>query len=199
MGRRLGVSREWISKIENGREAMGELIQIKLHKIELEIADGGTAESEATSRGTSVGEGRPKSNGRIIPVTEQLRTISVISWAHAGEAGTYEQIPDDEQDKIVTASSDPKAFAVTVEGESMIPGYMPGDRVVVAPSRPPRNGRPVVVKLADDGILLRLFHRLNAHTIRLTSLNPEIYPPTDLTDGQYRWCWPVEEQIRKHF
>ncbi len=141
----------------------------------------------------------PRPDGRIIPVTEQLRAIRVVSWAHAGEAGTYEQIPEHEQEQIVTASSDPKAFAVTVEGESMTPDYKPGDRVVVAPSRVPRNGRPVVVKLADDGILLRLFHRVNPRTIRLTSLNPDIYPPTDLREGEYRWCWPVEEQIRRHF
>ena len=37
MGKRLGVSREWISKIENGREEMGELIQIKLARIEQDI------------------------------------------------------------------------------------------------------------------------------------------------------------------
>lgn len=34
MGRRLGVSREWVSKLETGREAPSELMQYKLREIE---------------------------------------------------------------------------------------------------------------------------------------------------------------------
>lgn len=37
MGRRLGVSREWVSKLERGREEPSELLQIKLQKIEAEL------------------------------------------------------------------------------------------------------------------------------------------------------------------
>ena len=195
MGRRLGVSREWISKIERGHKEMGELIQLKLQQIEHTLAGQGAA---ASVKPGHTATGIP-SNARIVPVTDNLRTIPVLSWAHAGHAGTYEQIAEHEQEQILTASTDPKAFAVTVEGESMMPGFMPGDLVIVAPSRLPRNGRPVVAKLADDGVLLRLFHRVDARTIRLTSLNPDIYPPTDLKAGDYRWCWPVEEQIRRHY
>lgn len=126
-----------------------------------------------------------------------LRFVPVISWTHAGEAVAYEQIPQHEQERVSTMSTDPRAFAIIVEGESMLPDFKPGDRVIVAPSREPRNGKPCVIKLMDDGVLLRVFHRVNSTTVRLTSLRPDIYPSTELKLGEYRWCWPVEELNRR--
>ncbi len=190
---RLLISRNYLSLVESGKKQGSVKLLTALHRLRLEVEkDESLAEAQAPS-------GKPAPNGRIVPATEGLRTIPVLSWAHAGEAVAYEQIAEHEREKVFTASTDPKAFAVIVEGESMLPDYKAGDRVIVAPSRTPRNGRPVVIKLADDGVLIRLFHRINPRTIRLTSLNPEIYPPTDLLEGQYHWCWPVEELIRKLF
>ncbi len=198
MAARLFCSRNYLAQVETGAKEPSQRLLQFLESLAAAVLPENTnqpslvvAENQAPYRA--------EPNGRIVAVTEKLRAIRVVSWAHAGEAGSYEQIPDDEQEQIVTASSDPKAFAVTVEGESMLPDYKPGDRVVLAPSRLPLNGRPVVVKLADDGILIRLYHRIDAKTIRLTSLNPDIYPARDLKIGEWRWCWPVEEQIRRHY
>ena len=128
---------------------------------------------------------------------EPVRYVPVVSWTHAGEAVAYEQIPLHDQERVATMCTDPRAFAITVEGESMLPDFKTGARVIVAPSRDSRNGKPCVTKLADDGVILRLFHRVNAGTIRLSSLRPEIYPGLDLKPGEFRWCWPVEELNRK--
>ncbi len=141
----------------------------------------------------------PASDGRIVQITEKLRPIPIVSFAHAGEAATYEQLAAHEQEQMFTASSDPKAIAIIVEGDCMSPKIEPGDRVVLNPSRLPRNGQPCVTKLRNDGVIIRLYHREDAKTIRLISLNPTLYPDTVLKSSEYRWCWPVEELVRKKF
>lgn len=125
------------------------------------------------------------------------RFIPVISWTHAGDACAYEQIPLDQAERVATFSTDARAFAVEVEGESMLPDFKPGDRVIVTPSREPRNGRPVVAKLADDGVVLRIYTKISEEVVRLASLRPEVYPSIDYKPGQLRWVWPVEELSRK--
>ncbi|MBI5768744.1 MAG: hypothetical protein HZA93_13180 [Verrucomicrobia bacterium] len=133
----------------------------------------------------------------VVVETTPVRYVPLVSWAHAGAAVSYEEIPRDERERVATMCTDPRALAVTIEGESMLPDFKPGDRLIVAPSRDPRNGHPVVAKLSDDGIVVRLYHRLNARTVRLSSLRPEIYPSIDYAATDLQWCWPVEELNRK--
>jgi hypothetical protein len=45
--------------------------------------------------------------------------------------------------------------------------------------------------------VLRLWHRLDGQTIRLSSLRPEIYPWLDCEPGGVRWLWPVAELSRR--
>lgn len=201
---RMFISRGYLNGLETGREQPTERMvqQVDMmekmgasgvYPVDTERAPMVLRESAAPNLSRLI-----KSNGRIVPPTEGLRMIPVLSWAHAGQAVAYEQIAEHEREQITCASTDPQAFAVIVEGDSMLPDFKTGDRIIVAPSRAPSSGKPVVVKLADDGILIRLFHRLNSRTIRLTSLNPDRYPATDLKAGEYHWVWPVEEQIRKY-
>lgn len=190
MGRYLGRGREWVSRLENGKGEFSDYVMLKieeLERVQLQHKDVTPDDLARLREGGSV----------AIPIGEPVRYVPVVSWAHAGEAVAYEQIPLHDQDRVVTMSTDPRAFAITVEGESMLPDFKPGDRVIVAPSREPRSGKPCITKLADDGVILRLFHRLGGGAIRLSSLRPEIYPGMDLKPGEYRWCWPVEELNRK--
>jgi len=130
-------------------------------------------------------------------VMELVRRVPLVSWTHAGAAANYEELPLDWQEQVATTSTDPHAIALTIEGDSMLPDFKQGDRVILAPSREPRNGRAVVAKLNDDGVVLRIFHRLPDGRIRLTSLRPEIYPTYDYDAVQFQWIWPVEELNRK--
>lgn len=139
----------------------------------------------------------PRSDGRIVS-PPKLRLIPVVSWAHAGEAGDYDEIPEHEQDQIFYEGSDARAKCVIVEGDSMSPEWRPGDRVIIEPAKPVLNGSAVVVKLANNGVLIRYFHRVDAKTIRLYSHNPDRYPDTFLKQGQYQWCFRVGYTIRKN-
>lgn len=139
---------------------------------------------------------KPDPIGIDLPSALEVRQIPVVSWSHAGSAATYEEIPKTWQVRVSTFLSDKRAFAVEVEGDCMEPKFMEGDRVVLSPSNEPRNGKPVVAKLADDGVQLRIYHKLQSGRIRLATLKPEIYPTEEYDASAFHWIYPVLEMSR---
>lgn len=137
----------------------------------------------------SVEEGRARYGG------PPVREVPVISWTHAGEAMAYEQMPRHFHGKVSTTSTDPRAFAVTVEGDCMEPKVFAGDRVVVEPSRAPTNGKPVVAKHVNEEVQLRIYHKLPNGNIRLAPTNP-IYPTIEHEPDGFQWIYPVKELVR---
>lgn len=131
-----------------------------------------------------------------VPYGEAVRQIPVISWTHAGVAATYEEMPRHWQGKVASTSSDRRAFALTIEGDSMEPKFFAGDRVVLEPSNQPINGKPVVAKFANDAVQLRIYHKLRDGRIQLASLRPEIYPTETFETNEFNWIYPVRELIR---
>lgn len=144
------------------------------------------------------GEGEPerKLQEDAAPYGTAVREVPVISWSHAGEAASYEEMPKHWQGSVATTSRDRKAFAVTVEGDCMEPKFFAGDRVVLEPNAERRNGKPVVARLADDTIHLRIYTKLHSGTIRLTSLKPDAYPALDIAEKDFHWIYPVRELVR---
>lgn len=69
MGERLGVSREWISKVENGRQELGELLQIKLTRIEKELS----GESTGADHVTPVNAARESPSRYGVPIERDTR------------------------------------------------------------------------------------------------------------------------------
>lgn len=125
------------------------------------------------------------------------REVGVVSWSHAGQAATYEELPKEWREKIATTSRDRRAFGVVVEGDCMEPKYLAGDILIVEPSHEPRNGKPVVAKLADDAVQVRIYTKLRDGSISLASMKPEIYPTEKYTAKDFHWIWPVHSMVRK--
>lgn len=126
-----------------------------------------------------------------------VREIPLISWTHAGEAATYDAMPRHWQGKVHASSRDPRAFALTVEGDSMEPKFFAGDCVVLEPSSGPRNGKPVVAKYTNDEVQLRVYHKLPSGKIRLSRYRPEIYPTIEHDPAGFHWIFPVVALYRK--
>lgn len=148
------------------------------------------------------GEGEPQKfsdNSEVNATVEkqgfEMRQIPVISWSHAGEAVAYEEMPKHFHGKISSSSTDPKAFGLTVEGDSMEPKIFAGDRVVCEPSRPPVNGKPVVAKYDSEAVQLRIYYRLPSGKIRLAPFNP-VYPTIEYDAETFLWIYPVKELVR---
>lgn len=82
----------------------------------------------------------------------------------------------------------------------MLPDFRPGDVVVVMPEVEPRNHCPVVAKLKNDGVVLKILNASGPEkrTIVLTSINP-VYQPLTYTPEDFHWIWPVHSSQRLHW
>lgn len=83
---------------------------------------------------------------------------------------------------------DPSAFALRIEGDSMLPRFHDGDIVVVAPQSLPRSGRPAVVKV-DGAVTCKLWSR-HGNEVTLTPLNSD-YAERKYTLSHIEWAYPI--------
>ncbi|WP_232631521.1 S24 family peptidase [Methylobacterium sp. Leaf118] len=65
-----------------------------------------------------------------------------------------------------------RAFALEVQGDSMMPLYRDGDVLIVSPTASVRKGDRVVARLANGEVLAKELRRRTARTVELVSLNP---------------------------
>lgn len=87
------------------------------------------------------------------PATIGLRRIPLISYVQAGcwSGGVESYQPCDGQDCLVTDRDlSSTAFALEIKGESMLPEFRPGDRVIIDPELTPQPGDYVVAKNGDE-------------------------------------------------
>ncbi len=171
---RLLITRNYLSLVEGGKKTGSARLLTALMALSAQHEPGGTIAAGPT-----------------------IRRVPVLSWVVTGRAAAPGPVVRAGGEQVATVSLDPWAFAVEIEGDAMLPDFKPGDRVVVAPGAELRPGGPVLAGLKPGGLVLRLFHRLDPQTIRLSSLRPEIYPSLDCQPGGLRWLWPVEELSRK--
>ena len=66
-----------------------------------------------------------------------------------------------------------RAFALEVQGESMMPLYRDGDILIVSPTASLRKGDRIVARLTSGEVLAKELRRRTARTVELVSLNPE--------------------------
>jgi len=104
------------------------------------------------------------------------RSVPLIGMAQAGTSGYFDdsgfpagagwdEIPFPEL-------ADEHAYALEVTGESMLPVYRDGDRIVVSPSDSVRRGDRVVVKSLAGEVMAKQLSRHTAQRIELKSFNP---------------------------
>jgi phage repressor protein C with HTH and peptisase S24 domain len=67
-------------------------------------------------------------------------------------------------------------YALEISGESMLPVYRDGDRIIVDPFAEPRRGDRVVVKTRAGEVLAKELQRLTSTHVELSSLNPAFEP-----------------------
>lgn len=188
LAKRLGVSRNYVSMVEGGRLPSEALQKLILTLEDRELRTPGFTDDHVLRED-------PAPYG--LPPSFTVRAVPVLSWAHAGAAVAYEELPQTWQGQTWTTSRNTQSFALAVEGDSMMPHCLPGDLVVLSPGEEPRNGQLVVAKLKDDGIILRRYTRLNASTIRLTAYNP-VYPAVDYPTSAFHWIYPVDSLNRRN-
>lgn len=125
------------------------------------------------STGTTFGDfvslvGGPKMKTRPLPL---------LGFAQAGAGGYFDASgypAGNGWDEVSFPDiQDEALYALEIQGDSMLPVYRDGDRIVVSPSAPVRRGDRVVVQTTDGEIMAKELKRQTNRTVELVSLNAD--------------------------
>src|ERR1700749_199389 len=104
------------------------------------------------------------------------RVIPLLGMAQAANSGYFDEagfpVGHGWEEIPFPEVADEHAYALEITGESLMPVYRDGDRIVVSPATNPRRGDRVVVKTLEGEVMAKLLHRMTAQRIELRSLNP---------------------------
>lgn len=104
-------------------------------------------------------------------------TIPVIGLAQAGDGGFFDDagfpVGGGWEQVVLPDVGDANAYALEISGDSMLPLYRQGDKIIVSPAATIRRGDRVVVKTRGGEILAKQLARQTAQTVELSSLNPD--------------------------
>jgi phage repressor protein C with HTH and peptisase S24 domain len=116
--------------------------------------------------------------------------IPLIGFAQAGSNGYFDDAGfplGQGWDEISFPGLNNGLYALEISGDSMLPLYRDGDRILVDPhNQNLRKGDRVVVRTTDGEVLAKELVRLSAKTVELRSLNPN-FPDRTLDRGDVAW------------
>ena len=124
----------------------------------------------------------------LVPPSRAMNvTVPLLGFAQAGAGGFFDgsgfpagQGWDEVQ---LPTGNEGGLYALEVTGDSMLPLYRDGDRIVVSPTEQVRRGDRVVVKTKSGEVMAKILARQSAKQVELHSLNPAHEPRViDMTD-----------------
>lgn len=124
--------------------------------------------------GATVEAGFRESSGLdYLPASE----IPLLGLAQAGSGGFFDDagLPTGEGwDAVEFPQQDGETvYALEISGDSMLPLYRDGDRIIISPGASIRRGDRVVVRTVDGEVMAKVLARRTAHQLELESLNPD--------------------------
>ncbi len=111
------------------------------------------------------------------PVYRQSRSVPLLGFAKAGAGGFFDDAgyPSGvgwESVEVPTAGKG-GAYALEVQGDSMLPLYRKGDVLIIDPSASLKRGDRVVVRTREGEVMAKILQRKTSSRVELLSLNPE--------------------------
>jgi SOS-response transcriptional repressor LexA len=157
IARELGVTKQSITGwIESGRISKPNLLKLaELLEININWFMDNTMGQDALKHGKLqlVKTSPPAFTSNVSPTAIGKRAIPVISAIQAGALKEIAQ-PYEAGDGYATVYADDDyskwAFALEIEGESMMPEFRPGDIVIIEPEWQPRPGEYVAAKNGSE-------------------------------------------------
>lgn len=118
----------------------------------------------------------------------RTRPVPLIGLAQAGQAGYFDDagFPAGSgwEEIAFPDFADDHAYALEITGDSMLPVYRDGDRILISPSANLRRGDRVVARTRAGEVMAKQLSRLTAQHIELRSFNPAYpdrsFPITDI-------------------
>jgi len=116
--------------------------------------------------------------------------LPLLGLAQAGAGGFFDPAgfpTGNGWDEVhLPASNEPGVYALEVTGDSMLPLYRDGDRLVVSVNEQVRRGDRVVVRTRGGEVMAKVLARQTANVIELHSLNP-LHPPRQFDMKDVEW------------
>lgn len=111
-------------------------------------------------------------------VQPQRASVPLLGFAQAGAGGFFDDggFPVGQGFDLIEmpgGGEEEGAYALKVQGDSMLPLYRDGDVLIVRHDANPRLGDRVVVKTSGGEVMAKVLERRSAAQIELRSLNPE--------------------------
>lgn len=132
-------------------------------------------------------KGRPAASDRL---PTHGSTVPLLGFAQAGAGGFFDDagFPAGQGWDLVETPAGARegAYALQVQGDSMLPLYRDGDRLVVDPTAGVRRGDRVVVKTQGGEVMAKVLERQTTRSIELVSLNPE-HPVRTIPMAEVEW------------
>jgi phage repressor protein C with HTH and peptisase S24 domain len=104
-----------------------------------------------------------------------VRMVPLLGMAQAGGEGYFDDagfpVGAGWEDIAFPELADEHCYALEITGDSMLPVYRDGDRIVVSPSGSLRRGDRVVVKTHAGEVMAKQLGRITAQRIELKSFN----------------------------
>jgi phage repressor protein C with HTH and peptisase S24 domain len=103
------------------------------------------------------------------------KQIPLLGLARAGKGGYFDDsgfpVGNGWEEIEVPGVTDSTAYALEITGDSMLPVYREGDRIIVSPGATVRKGDRVVVKTTDGQVMAKIMQRQTAKNVELASFN----------------------------
>jgi phage repressor protein C with HTH and peptisase S24 domain len=119
----------------------------------------------------------------------EARTVPLLGLAQAGAGGFFDSagFPAGQGwDEVKLPSVEDGTYALEVHGDSMVPLYREGDRVIVSASEQVRRGDRVAVCTKAGEVMVKILHRQTVKMLELHSVNPE-YAARMLNTADVEW------------
>lgn len=117
-------------------------------------------------------------------------TVPLLGFAQAGAGGFFDDagFPVGQGFDLIElpGGQDEGAYALKVQGNSMLPLYRDGDVLVIRPEATVRSGDRVVVKTSGGEVMAKVLAKRSTQEIELQSLNPE-HPNRRFASRQIEW------------
>ena len=117
-------------------------------------------------------------------------SVPMLGFAQAGAGGYFDDagFPAGQgwEEIDLPAGAGEGAYALRVQGDSMLPLYRDGDVLIVEPAATVRKGDRVVVKTATGEVMAKVLARRNAKAVELVSVNPA-HPDRNLPVAEIEW------------
>lgn len=198
LAKRVGYSLAVYQDIEDGRSGMGEKMAAKVAEVlGLDVSELTNGSDHPPSRDGMRGTFGAKPDVDL-PPGMTAKYVPLLSMAQCGGMMAYDDTAYTHDGFLAFSPKDPRAFAVTLAGDSMVPRFEPGDVAIVYPSKPPRNGGVVIARLNEEhgGDVMMKLYQASGDSVTLSSYNPA-YPPMTFPRSAFAWLYPVAQVTKE--